>query len=609
MSPDNAQRLTLFSHGWEFREQGGEWVPVTLPQNAVDLPYDYVDERAFQRDFEYRKVFDHIPGPDVATSLVFEGSMADTKVVLNGASIGAHRDGYTPFEVSLTAHLRPGQNELTVKLSGVENPGIPPFGGRIDYLTYAGIYRDVWLKRVPHLSIEKVKVETHDTLGQDPTVTAAVWLRGEGSGNLTARLLDPDGNEIAQETATTEIPKLTLNTFGPAQLWTLEKPALYSLELTLTSDAGRDTVTETFGFRTAEFTARGFFLNGERVKLRGLNRHQSFPYIGYALGPAAQEQDAKTLKQDLGLNLVRTSHYPQSKAFLNACDRLGLLVFEEIPGWQHIGDADWKEASLENLRAMVERDWNHPSIILWGTRINESADNDAFYERTNTLCRALDSTRQTGGVRCISESTMLEDVYTMNDFILGAEALPGANHPRMPIRNQRAVTGLKQDVPYLITEYGGHMYPTQADEGEERQIAHVKTHLEVLNATYGDDSISGCIGWCFADYNTHKDFGAGDGICHHGVLDMFRAPKLAAAVYASQMDATNKAVLEPVTHWALGGRSIGGCLPLMILTNLDGIDVRFGDLVASGLKPSVETYPHLPHPPIIVDYADFGLGR
>lgn len=101
----------------------------------------------------------------------------------------------------------------------------------------------------------------------------------------------------------------------------------------------------------------------------GLNRHQSFPNVGYALGPEAQAQDADTLKYELGCNLVRTSHYPQSKAFLDRCDEIGLMVFEEIPGWQHIGGEAFKAQSVKNVEAMIRRDWNHPSIILWGVRI------------------------------------------------------------------------------------------------------------------------------------------------------------------------------------------------------------------------------------------------
>ena len=366
----------------------------------------------------------------------------------------------------------------------------------------------------------------------------------------------------------------------------------------------RDAVTTNFGFRSVAFTAEGFRLNGKPLKLRGLNRHQSFPYAGYALGRSAQERDAEILKHELKLNLVRTSHYPQSPWFLDHCDRIGLLVFEEIPGWQHIGGEAWKAESVENVRRMITRDWNHPSIIIWGVRINESQDDHDFYVETNRLAHELDSTRQTGGVRYITESELLEDVYTMNDFILGNEEL-GGNRPRTPLRPQQEVTGLSHNVPYMITEFGGHMYPTKSFDQEQRQAEHVRRHLEVLNAAYGDPSISGAIGWCAFDYNTHKDFGSGDRICHHGVMDMFREPKFAAYVYASQCEPSEEVILEPVTFWARGERNIGGVLPLMVLTNCDEIEIRYGDNAPKRIGPDRENFPNLPHAPIVVDRRHF----
>ena len=174
---------------------------------------------------------------------------------------------------------------------------------------------------------------------------------------------------------------------------------MYTLDIRIETPYGIDNLSERFGFRSAEFTKNGFILNGNPLKIRGLNRHQSFPYVGYALGKSAQYKDAEILKYDLRINLVRTSHYPQSKHFLNRCDEIGLLVFEEIAGWQHIGDKEWQNKSIENVQNMIERDWNHPSIILWGVRINESPDNHEFYLKTNQVAHQLDSTRQTGGVR------------------------------------------------------------------------------------------------------------------------------------------------------------------------------------------------------------------
>ncbi|HEY9012868.1 MAG TPA: glycoside hydrolase family 2 TIM barrel-domain containing protein, partial [Devosia sp.] len=363
-------------------------------------------------------------------------------------------------------------------------------------------------------------------------------------------------------------------------------------------------LSTSFGFRTVEFTTEGFLLNGKPLKLRGLNRHQSFPYSGYALGRAAQERDAEILKHELHLNIVRTSHYPQSTWFLDHCDRIGLLVFEEIPGWQHIGGEGWKAESVENVRRMITRDWNHPSIIIWGVRINESQDDHEFYLETNRLARELDKTRQTGGVRYITDSELLEDVYTMNDFILGNEEL-GGNRPRTALRPISETTGLQKPVPYMITEFGGHMYPTKSNDQEQRQAEHVRRHLEVLDAAYGNPGISGAIGWCAFDYNTHKDFGSGDRICHHGVMDMFREPKFAAYVYASQCEPHEEVILKPVTFWARGERNIGGVLPLIVLTNCDEVEFEYGDLPAKRIGPDRENFPHLPHAPVVIDRRHF----
>ncbi len=596
-----------FNDGWLFEGR----TEVRLPHTAVELPFSYFDERSYQRSFTYEKRF----RPDPAWSgrevvLHFEGAMADARVSLNGAPLAGHRDGYTPFEVRLTDRLVEGENVVTVVVDGSENPAIPPFGGRIDYLTYAGIYREAWLKVLAPVAIANVKIETPDALGADKRVHAVAELSNPKNrpwgGTLAATLRDGSGRELARATADVAGERVTIDIDGLSgiMLWDIDSPELYSLDLHLATADGEDELTTRFGFREAAFTAEGFFLNGRRLKLRGLNRHQSFPYAGYALGRAAQRRDAEILKHELRLNMVRTSHYPQSVHFLDRCDELGLLVFEEIPGWQHVGGPDWQAEAVENVRGMIQRDWNHPAIVIWGVRINESGDHHDFYLETNRVARELDPTRPTGGVRYIAESELLEDVYTMNDFILGNEEL-GGNRPRTPLRPQREVTGLDRAVPYMITEYGGHMYPTKSYDQEQRQAEHVLRHLEVMNAAYGDPEIAGAIGWCAFDYNTHKDFGSGDRICHHGVMDMFREPKFAAHAYASQGDPAGGVVLEPVTFWARGERNIGGVLPLMVLTNCDEVEFRYGGAAVKRIGPDRERFPHLPHAPVILDRRHF----
>lgn len=598
--------LIDFNSGWLFEGKD----TVRLPHNAVDLPFSYFDEKAYQREFTYEKRFAADPaweGREV--SVVFDGAMANSRVYLNGTEIAAHKDGYTPFEGRLTGLLKDGENILKVIIDGSENPAIPPFGGQIDYLTYAGLYREAWLRVTAPIFVGSAKVETPNVLADKKSVRARIDLSNPQnhtlSGTLVAAIEDASGKIIATTDAaiTGASVHVSFDHLSDITLWDLKTPALYTLAITVDTASGQDSADIRFGFRSAEFTTEGFKLNGKPLKLRGLNRHQSFPYVGYALGKSAQVRDAEILKHELKLNMVRTSHYPQSHYFLDRCDELGLLVFEEIPGWQHIGPAEWKDEAVENVRRMITRDWNHPSIVIWGVRINESQDDHDFYVRTNKLAHELDSTRQTGGVRYITDSELLEDVYTMNDFILGNEEW-GGNRPRTPLRPQQEVTGLDRVVPYMITEYGGHMYPTKIYDQEQRQAEHVTRHLDVMNAAYGDPQIAGCIGWCAFDYNTHKDFGSGDRICHHGVMDMFREPKFAAYAYASQCEPEDEVILKPVTFWARGERNIGGVLPLIILTNCDEVELTYGKNAPKRFRPDLTAYPHLPHAPVIIKRTD-----
>ena len=610
------------NYGWKFSEgfppgaaeillEGQE---VTLPHNAVDLPLQYFDERLYQREFRYQKTLDwqaDFGGREVHLQL--DGAMADATVYLNGVAVASHTDGFTPILARLTDLLTTGENLLSVRLSGEENPLIPPFGGQIDYLTYAGLYRDAWIFTTGRTWIDSVKIETPDPLAAGKTIRARFKLSGaDPYGSIvTCRIMDAKFRVLVDSRirASEQTDEFVFSGLEGLDLWDVDSPILYRAELTVDRDGSRsDRVEVGFGFRSAEFTPDGFLLNGRPMKIIGLNRHQSYPYVGYAMGRRAQERDAEILKHELHCNLVRTSHYPQSPWFLDHCDRIGLLVFEEIPGWQHIGGVAWKERAVENVGRMIKRDWNHPSIVLWGVRINESPDDNDLYARTNQLARDLDPTRQTAGVRNFAGSELLEDVYTVNDFVCGSEEQPGTNRGRVALRRPSEMTCLDNPVPYLVTEFNGHMHPTKIWDCEQRQLEHVVRYLQILNAAFGDPQISGCIGWCMADYNTHKDFGAGDRICHHGVLDMFRIPKFAASVFASQSDPEEGVVLVPVTWWARGERSMGGVLPLTVLTNCEEVELHFGADFMMRFQPDRTAYPNLPHPPVTIDHRSIPQG-
>jgi beta-galactosidase len=574
---------------------------VTLPHTNILLPHHNFDNAEYQFISTYRKRF-MLPEPlnGRHAYLTFDGAMTACDVFLNGHKLGEHKGGFVPFSFDLTADLRPsGENLLTVYLDSTERKDIPPYGYVVDYLTFGGIYRDVRLELVEPCHITHVFVQPHDVLTQAPFVVVDVDLQNQSelarTVSLEIELQDANGQQVAFETqeSVTLAPQtstkrsVTIRDLPAIQLWSIDDPALYRFTVSLKDgETVLDHQTDRFGFREAEFRHDGFYLNGQPLKLMGLNRHQTYPYIGAAAPARLQYRDADIIKHDLACNIVRTSHYPQSPHFLDRCDELGLLVYEELPGWQFIGDQDWQDLSLRDIRVMIERDCNHPSIILWGVRINESQDNEEFYTATNALAHQLDPTRQTGGTRYIRDSQFLEDVFTFNDF---------SNTVVDPVHT-----------PYLITEFGGHMFPTKRWDQEERLVEHALRHAHVQSKQMGTDNVAGAIGWCAFDYNTHQEFGSGDHICYHGVMDIFRIPKYAGYFYESQIDPQTCIVLHAATVWSMGDRSRGGIDPLVIFSNCDEVEVFIGDTSLGLFAPDREHYPHLPHPPFQVP---MGMGH
>ena len=582
--------------------------PIRLPHTCKETPFHYFDESLYQMVSGYRR---HLLIPKdwqgKQILLTFEGAAHDSTVFCNGKKVGEHHCGYTAFTVDLTDNVLYGQdNLLCVRLDSRENLNVPPFGYVIDYMTYGGIYRDVRLEVKEKVSLSDIFVHTAIDFRSSPVtaqITSEITLT-ESDENVTIRqYYMPKSTAAAQEswrllceqTVSTDVScdkefSLTATITAPL-LWDTEEANLYILKTQLYQDNTLLDETETtFGIREAVFKKDGFYLNGRKLRIRGLNRHQSFPYVGYAMPKSMQRLDADLLKKELGLNAVRTSHYPQSHYFLERCDELGLLVFTEFPGWQHIGDDAWKAQAVANAEDMIRQYRNHPSIILWGIRINESPDDDAFYEKTNAVAHKLDPSRPTGGVRAMKKSHLLEDVYTYNDFLHDGE-MPGCD-PKKKVTSD-------MEKPYLISEYNGHMYPTKAFDNEERRSEHAIRHANVLDAVAGQPDIAGSFGWCMFDYNTHKDFGSGDRICYHGVMDMFRNPKLAANIYACEQEQTP--VLEITSSMDIGEHP--GCNRgnIYILSNADSVKMYKNDRFIKEYLPGMSPYKHLKHGPILID--------
>lgn len=589
------RRIIPLNDGWLFSERvragatdavhnDRGYKQVTIPHTNKLLPASGFDEKEYTFVSVYRRHFRLPAGlANHRIFIDFAGVMTAARVFINGVDLGEYKGGYTPFSFELTSHVKHNANNvLAVVVDSTERKDIPPFGGMVDYLTFGGIYREVEIRAVAKQYVSNVFAKPVNVLSEGPEVVVKTYIEGvsRGKPRLNAELLDGEkviGSATHNSVMTPGDHAVTISGFGKPRLWDVSSPNLYKVRVTVT-DAGEtiDQYETTIGFRDAKFTPEGFYLNGKHLKLRGLNRHQTYPFVGQAMPARVQKHDARIIRNELHCNMVRTSHYPQSTHFLDACDELGLLVFEEIPGWQHIGDKAWQDLSVQHVGEMIRRDWNHPSIVLWGVRVNESPDNKDFYTRTNKLAHELDDSRQTGGVRFRHESERLEDVFTMNDF---RWPMRDVNHPL-----------------YLVTEFNGHMFPTKRVDNIDRVREHTHRHARVHDHIAGNVKMAGGLGWCAFDYNTHDYFGSGDRICYHGVSDIFRIHKPAAGFYKSQCEPSEEIVLEPAFHWACGDENEAFTQGL-VSSNCERVKYFVNDKLIADVEADRKTYPNLKYPP------------
>lgn len=583
---------------------------VRLPHTIKETPFHYFDESLYQMCSCYQKKL-FIPNEykGMRLLLTFEAVGHYSRVYVNGRQMSEHRCGYTAFTVDITHVAEYGnQNLITVYCDSREQNNQPPFGFVIDYMTFGGIYRDVYLDVKNPVYMKDVFYmptlqEMPKTRGMSLERLKSVTMQGR---IVTEIELSEEAEKRAKEhrlvicqflndkqISNQPLPKdgRTNTLAGKVHLWDIASPVTYELRTELRLDGETvDTYSTKIGFRKIEWKAKGFYLNGRKLKLRGLNRHQSYPYVGYAMPESMQREDARILKEELGCNAVRTSHYPQSHYFISECDRLGMVVFTEIPGWQYIGNQSWQEAALANTRDMVIQYRNHPSIVLWGVRINESKDDDELYAKTNEVAHSLDPTRPTGGVRCDKQMHLLEDVYTYNDF-----SHDGTNPG---LESKKAVTP-DMSKAYLVSEYNGHMYPTKSFDDECHRREQMIRHAAVLDSIAAHTDIAGGFGWCMFDYNTHKDFGSGDRICYHGVMDMFRNPKDAAYVYAAQ--AGGKVVLHVASSMDIGEHPASVRGKIYMISNADSIRMYKNDILLKEYTDKNSKFTHMRHGPIVVD--------
>lgn len=584
---------------------------VTLPHTVTPLSWRDWEPDAWQDVWIYRRHFD-LPEEftDRRVFLRFEGVLTAATPWLNGHRLTRHLGGYLPFEYEITDRVRRQGNVLAVEVDArwldVPPGGHPDGPVTVDYFQPGGIYRGVSLRAEPTVHLADVFAKPRHVL--DPRrrrveVECALDATAELPAGAVVELELRDGDrvlssaraEVRGDTPGRPTATGTLTGLRRARLWDVTDPQLYHVVATLVANG---TVLHQrrvrIGLREARFENDGFFLNGRRLKLFGINRHQLYPYTGMAMPDRVQRQDARILREDLNCTMVRCAHYPQSPAFLDACDELGLLVFEEIPGWQYLGDADWQRLVLRDVEQMIRRDRNRPSVVVWGVQINESEPRPELYRRTVALANAVDPTRQTTGAMLAahySTTDFFPDVFSYNDYTHTDEG--PTLRPPLP------------DIPYLVTEaigslVGPHYY--RRTDTQEVQARQAFLHAQAHDQAAADDRHAGLLAWQAFDYQSMNGFVDHQMKCN-GVADAFRVPKLGAALYRAQCDPRRRPVIEPAFYWDFGPDSPtdGPGESAMICSNCERLEVYVGGEHRATVTPDRATFGHLPHPPSFVD--------
>lgn len=415
---------TSLNDGWRFfkgdaanvQDPGfndSAWQKVNVPHTwNVEDPWD--DEPGYYRGPGWYRcelnVTKSLAGKRIF--LYFEGANQVAEVYVNGQKAGLHTGGYSAFSFDVSKLIKPGQrNVIAVRIDNSFNENIPPLTA--DFNFYGGIYRDVWLIATGdvHFDITDhassgIRIVTPRIEAGDGTVSVSGAVANAGAAarnvEILSTVLDASKQTVAEISSKLEITPGKTQTFvhstAPVKqpkLWSHDSPYLYTVRNTIREN-GRivDEVVQPLGFRWFSFDGeKGFFLNGKYLKLSGANRHQDFSGLGNALPDRLHVQDMQIIK-DAGFNFVRLAHYPQDPSVLEACDRLGLLVWEETPLVNYITDSPEFTANSETMvREMVRQHRNHPSVLMWGYMneifLRPVTGRDDLYPKTVELARRL----------------------------------------------------------------------------------------------------------------------------------------------------------------------------------------------------------------------------
>lgn len=588
----------------------GNWEKINLPHTP--FVESLVVLHQWQGICYYRKILNVSKKEiDKQLWLEFEGAMHLADVWVNGQHLIQHSGGYTPFVVDVTGMLHADRgNEILVRLDNRNNPLIPP--GKpletLDFCYYGGLYRDVNLivkhpvhithpimanevagggifVTYPYVSKQeaeiKVKTQVSNKVGTQRHLTIRhtlyEWSKKKGCGKKVALVESP--LVLAAGTTQHHTQQFTVNN---PKLWYPDSPALYVLR-TEVMDGRKVTDCEDtrIGIRRIEMTReKGFVINDKPLKLEGSNRHQEYPYVGNAISDQAQYRDMYQIR-DNGFNTVRLGHYPQDPSVLEACDELGLLVIEPIPGWQFFNKAQgFVDHTYKDIRDLIRRDRNHPSVIMWETTLNESWPPKSWKDQAVRIAH-----EEFPGDQCYTSG----DTYGYDGFdVCYNDWKEGYNRP-----NTTSKPGFIRE--YYDYEFGGHYSTTRVTRGDGdyalMQNAWNAQWSHNRYRAYYPWTIGGAV-WSMYDYNR----GCCDNICYSGLADLFRLPKFGLLYFRTQMKEGTFTPAGPMTyevfinsHWLEGSSDT-----LQVYGNVDEVKLQLnGRVIARQYpddKPSTSEY-------------------
>lgn len=635
-----ARESHTLAGGWEFHRMpaGSSQDPARMPADgweAVALPHSArIEPRLVQDAWQgtafYKRDLAVRPKAGERVFLRFEGAMNVADVWLNGKHLGTHLGGYLPFTHDITDTLsNSGHNALVVRINNEDNPitGPKPLK-QLDYIQYGGLYRAVTLTVTPavHITDEmwsgtpagggilvtypqvgarsatvRVKTEVRNSAAtaKEMTVRQALSWNGTVTAQGDTRVtLQPGERRHVEQDLVVEAPRL----------WSPQSPNLYDLKTSVVAEGVADATNTRIGIRRFAFKDDKLYINGEQTFLRGVNRHQEYPYIGYALSDAANYRDALLIKR-AGFDYVRLSHYPHSKSFMAAADELGLVLLDAIPGWQYFNkDPAFSRQTLKTCADMIRRDRNHPSVLAWECSLNET-------DMPASLIDALHATvkRELPGDQSFSAGWKPQtyDIYLQarQHRIDSKEPLP--------------------DKPLIVSEYGDWEYYAmnagfnqgawadlkQADRSSRQLLSSGETRLLQQATNIAEAHNDNFTTKAFADgYWVMFDYARGyaPDLEASGIMSIDRLPKFSEAFFRSQRPANESSprwgggpMVEIASYWNEGSNP-----RIRVFSNADEVELLLNGKALGRQRsaPSAQ-YPHLKHPPLTFDAGSFRPGQ